>query len=85
VNLSVLDTYSVGMAWVIWVITGIGVIVACVDVVCDLKDWPTVSDQIGDWSLRNPWPARALVALLFILLAHFVLNPLHPPTCPCVP
>ena len=84
-NLSVLDTYSVGMAWVIWVITGIGVIVASVDVVCDLKDWPTVSDQIGDWSLRNPWLARALVALLFILLAHFVLNPLHPPSCPCVP
>jgi hypothetical protein len=85
VNPSILDTYSVGMAWVIWVITGIGFIVAFVDVVCDLKDWPTVSDQIGDWSLRNPWLARALVALLFILLAHFVLNPLHPPTCPCVP
>ena len=84
-NLSVLDTYSVGMAWVIWVITGIGFIVAFVDVVSDLKDWPTVSDQIGDWSLRNPWLARALVALLFILLAHFVLNPLRPPICPCVP
>jgi hypothetical protein len=85
VNPSILDTYSVGMAWVIWVITGIGFIVAFVDVVSDLNDWPTVSDQIGDWSLRNPWLARALVALLFILLAHFVLNPLHPPTCPCVP
>ena len=82
---AVLDTYSVGMASVIWAITFIGLFVSLVDVVCDLRDWPTVSDQIGDWSLRNPWLARLLVAVLFVLLAHFVLNPLHPATCPCVP
>ncbi len=82
---AILDTYSVGMAVVIWVITAIGFVVALVDAFFDVKDWPTVSDQIGDWSLRNPWLARALVALLFVLLAHFVLNPLHAPTCPCVP
>jgi hypothetical protein len=85
VNPAILDTYSVGMAWVIWAITGIGLFVSLVDAISDAKDWPTVSDQIGDWSLRNPWLARALVALLFILLAHFVLNPLRPPICPCVP
>jgi hypothetical protein len=84
-NPAFLDTYSLGMAGVIWAITFIGLFVSLLDVVFDLKDWPTVSDQIGDWSLRNPWLARALVALLFVLLAHFVLNPLHPPTCPCVP
>jgi hypothetical protein len=82
---SILDTYSVGMASVIWAITFIGLFVSLVDAVSDLRDWPTVSDQIGDWSLRNPWLARLLVAVLFVLLAHFVMNPLHPATCPCVP
>ena len=82
---AILDTYSVGMAYVIWAITLIGLFVALVDALSDIRGWPTVSDQIGDWSSRNPWLARALVALLFVLLAHFVLNPLHPPSCPCVP
>ncbi|HEY3217612.1 MAG TPA: hypothetical protein VGK15_00830 [Candidatus Limnocylindria bacterium] len=82
---SILDTYSVGMASVIWAITFIGLFVSLVDAVSDLRDWPTVSDQIGDWSLRNPWLARLLVTVLFVLLAHFVMNPLHPATCPCVP
>ena len=32
-NPAILDTYSVGMAWVIWAITGIGLFVSLVDAI----------------------------------------------------
>ena len=80
-----MDTYSIGMAAVVWVVTFIAVFVTTLDAVADFRGWPTVSEQIGAWAADNPWLARGVVCVLFVLLAHFTLNPLHPLACPCVP
>ena len=72
------DTYSVGMAAVIWLIFGFLFAISVLEAYCDFKGWPTISNQVAHWSQRNRWLSGAIVAALFILLAHFVLNPLHP-------
>lgn len=74
------DTYSIGMAVVIWLVFGILFVISVLEAYCDVKGWPTISNQIARWSKRNSWLSGAIIAALFILLAHFVLNPLPPPT-----
>ena len=73
-----MDTYAVGMAAVVLFVTFIAVFVTGIDAISAIRHRPTVSQQIGEWAYRNPWLARGVVGVLFTLLAHFVLNPLHP-------
>ncbi len=70
------DTYPIGMAFVVWGITVIVFAISLIEVFCDYKGWPTVGYQIGEWSERNPWLAYVYIFASFLLLAHFVLNPL---------
>ena len=70
------DTYRLGMAAVIEVLCVIVTLIAALDTVADFRGWPNVTEDIDGWTHRNPWLARALVLFLFVLLAHFVLNPL---------
>jgi succinate dehydrogenase hydrophobic anchor subunit len=75
---ALMDTYPAGMAFVVWGITGIVFIISMLQLACDKHGWPSLSYQICEWSSANPWLARGYVLLLFVLLAHFVLNQLHP-------
>jgi len=77
------DTYSLGMAIAIWSVFGLLGIISVLEVYCDVRRWPTISNRIAGWARVNRWLSAAIVAALFILLAHFVLNPLHPTTCNC--
>ena len=70
------DTYRVGAAFVIEALCLILVYIALFDTIADIRGWPNVTERIDRWTQRNPWLARALVLFLFVLLAHFVLNPL---------
>ena len=70
------DTYRIGMAVVIEVLCVIVTLIAALDTVADFRGWPNVTEDIDAWTQKNPWLARALVLFLFVLLAHFVLNPL---------
>ena len=72
------DTYSIGMALVIWLVFGLLFAISVLEAYCDIRGWPTISNQIASWSKRDRWLSAAIVAALFVLLAHFVLNPLHP-------
>jgi len=72
------DTYPWGMTAVIWLVFGLLAAIAALEAFCEFKGWPAMSDRIADWSVGNPWLARSLVTALFVLLAHFVMNPLHP-------
>ncbi len=71
-----IDSYPQGMAIVVYVLFGILITISLLEVLCELKRWPSISHQVESWADRNPWYAGALLALLFIFIAHFVLNPL---------
>ena len=63
------DSFAHGMA-----VGAIGL-----DLYCHGKAWPTVGDQLRVWSTDNPWWALVIIAALFTLLGHFVLNGIHVP------
>ena len=73
-----MDTYPQGMAFLVWGITGVVLLISVFQFECERKGWPSISYQVGGWSAANPWLSRAIVLVFFFLLAHFVLNPLHP-------
>lgn len=73
------DTFSVGMALVVWSLTLILAVVLWLDLDLHRKGWPTVGDQLRVWAADNPWWSFGMVLILFTILGHFVLNPLPPP------
>ena len=81
-----IQTYPPGSAVVIGVLFGILTAVAALELVCDWKGWPSISHQVEGWADTHPWFSGGLLAIFFILLGHFVLNPLVVvPPCECEP
>jgi len=72
-------TYTTGVVYVIWAITFALVFISVLELICELKGWPTISHRVEDWSDKNPWFSRGLITVLFVFLAHFFLNPLQKP------
>ncbi len=71
-----IDTYPEGMVVVVEALFAILIAVSLLELLCEIKHWPSISHQVENWADQNPWYAGALLALLLIFIAHFVLNPL---------
>jgi hypothetical protein len=66
------------MAITIWVLFLILTGIAAIDAYCEYRRWPLIGDRVAAWSERDPWPALGVITAVFVLVAHFVLNPLDP-------
>jgi hypothetical protein len=73
-----MDTYAAGEAWAVGVILGVLIVLNGLEVLCELKDWPSITYRVGTWSRSNPWFVGLLLAVLGAFLAHFFLDPLPP-------
>lgn len=72
-------SYTAGIVGVILTIAVGLSFISLLELVCEIKGWPTISARVEEWSDKNPWLARALITVVFVFLAHFVLNPLQKP------
>ena len=63
--------FNVGIPLVVFGITITFVVIAVLDLVCELKGWPPVGRRGQVWAHRSPLLAMALLVLLGALLQHF--------------
>ncbi len=80
-----MDTYEAGVAWVIIIVFAALFFISSLDAACELFRLPSIGYRVNRWSAANGWYAGALILLVAVLLAHFLLNPLPclvPPASP---
>jgi len=75
-----METYRIGTAWVTGFVFGSLVLIAILDFACELAHVPSISYRVERWSRSNRWFAGGLILALGVFLAHFLLNPLPPPS-----
>ena len=71
-----MDTYEIGVRWVIGVLFVGLFAISALDTLCDLFDLPSIGERVDGWSIANKWYAGALILMMGMFLAHFLLNPL---------
>lgn len=74
--MTVADTYRVGVAIVVGGIFVILVVVALIELWCELLNIPSLSARIDAWTQKRRWFALGLIVGWAMLLAHFFLNAL---------
>ncbi len=74
------DTYEAGVTQLLVIIFAVLFTIALLDAICELFDLPSIGERVEQWSKANKWYAGALILLMGMLLAHFLLNPLPCPT-----
>ena len=77
-----IQAYPPGSAAVVAVLFFILWLTAVLEALCEFKGWPSLSHELEGWADTHPWFSGAVLAIFFILLGHFVLNPLVVPD-PC--
>ncbi len=71
-----IDTYEAGVTQVVIVLFAALFAVSLLDALCELFDLPSIGERVDRWSNANGWYAGALILLMAVFLAHFLLNPL---------
>lgn len=80
------QAYPPGSAVVVAVLFAILWLTAFLEVLCEWNRWPSLSHKMERWADTHRWFSGGLLAIFFILLCHFVLNPLVlPDSCQCSP
>ncbi len=79
------DTYQTGVTIVIGFVFFALILISLIELGLELFDLPSISHRVEKWSIESEWFAGAFILLVAVLLAHFFLNPLHPPDASSVP
>jgi putative Mn2+ efflux pump MntP len=64
------------MAFVVGSICLLFTLIAAIEFWCELVGWRSIARSLDEWSLINRWFAGALLVVVGIFFAHFLLNPL---------
>lgn len=70
------DTFALGVTRVVELLFATLFFIALLDAACALFDLPSIGERVDTWSHANQWYAGALILLMAVFLAHFLLNPL---------
>lgn len=75
-----IDSYPPMMFVLVLFIFGVMTVLSVIQFVVYLRGWRSIGYVIEQWSIKNGWFAGALLLVVGVFLAHFLLNPL-----PCPP
>ncbi|GEM_PF-6726995 len=70
------STFRPGMAGFVLAIFLALWLLACMELICEVMDWPSIGYRVQGWSRDNPPYVATLLVVLGALLAHFLWNPI---------
>ncbi len=79
VNAPLIDSYPPMMFALVVFIFGVMTVLSVIQFVVYLKGWRSIGYILEQWSITNDWFAGALLLVVGVFLAHFLLNPLPCP------
>jgi hypothetical protein len=70
-------SYKVGVTLVVAFVFILFWAISLLDILFAVRRWNSIALRVQEWSRLNPWFSYGLLLLVFMLLTHFLANPVH--------